>query len=80
MAESPGKESIHEAKPDGPAVLTLAELVELALGAGRPLVLAIELKHPSPDGWDAEDAVLAGLSQPLAGLYVDWRWLIHHEV
>lgn len=48
---------------DGPAVLTLAELVELALGAGRPLVLAIELKHPSPDGWDAEDAVLAVLGR-----------------
>ncbi len=43
---------------DGPAVLTLEELVGLALGAGRPILLAIELKHPVPYGWAAEDAVL----------------------
>lgn len=39
-------------------LLTLAELVDLAATAGRPLALAIELKHPAPYGWDAEDAVL----------------------
>ncbi len=39
-------------------MLTLAELVDLAVTAGRPLSLAIELKHPAPYGWDAEDAVL----------------------
>ena len=43
---------------DGPAVLSLAELVGLAIGAGRPVTLAIELKHPVPYGWAAEDAVL----------------------
>ncbi len=48
---------------DGPAVLTLAELVELAQGAGRPVTLAIELKHPVLYGWDAEDAVLEVLDR-----------------
>lgn len=43
---------------DGSSVLTLAELVVLALDAGRPVTLAIELKHPVPYGWDGEDAVL----------------------
>lgn len=46
----------------GEQVLTLAELVGLAAGAGRPMTLAIELKHPSPYGWDAEDAVLRVLT------------------
>lgn len=49
----------------GPArvrrALTLRELLDLALGAGRPLTVAIELKHPAPYGWAAEDAVLAEL-------------------
>lgn len=49
--------------PDAPGhgdgqLLTLAELVELAVSAGRELRLAIELKHPAPYGWAAEDAVL----------------------
>ena len=48
---------------DGPAVLTIAELVELALGAGRPVTLAIELKHPAPYAWAAEDAVLEVLDR-----------------
>lgn len=39
-------------------VLTVAELLDLALGAGRPVRLAIELKHPSPYGFAAEDAVV----------------------
>jgi glycerophosphoryl diester phosphodiesterase len=43
-------------------VLTLAELVALAVAAGRPLVLSIELKHPSPYGWAAERAVLEVLA------------------
>lgn len=42
----------------GEQVLTLAELVDLAVAAARPLVLAIELKHPAPYGWAAERAVL----------------------
>ena len=42
-------------------VLTLAELVELAVGADRPVMLAVELKHPSPFGHGLEDAVLAVL-------------------
>ncbi len=43
---------------DGSPVLTLAELAGLARDAGRPVGLAIELKHPAPYGWAAEDAVL----------------------
>ncbi|WP_417221160.1 glycerophosphodiester phosphodiesterase [Arthrobacter sp.] len=39
-------------------LLTLAELVHLASGAGRPIGLAIEIKHPSEFGRDLEDAVL----------------------
>lgn len=39
-------------------LLTLAELVHLATGAGRPLGLAIEIKHPSAFGRGLEDAVL----------------------
>lgn len=37
---------------------TLPELVQLATTAGRPLGLAVELKHPSEFGRDLEDAVL----------------------
>lgn len=42
-------------------LLTFAELLDLARAAGRPIALAVELKHPSPFGFDAEDAVLAVL-------------------
>lgn len=42
-------------------LLTLAELVHLAAGAGRPIGLAIEIKHPSEFGRDLEDAVLGTL-------------------
>ena len=45
-----------EDQPGG--LLTVAELLDLALGAGRPVRLAIELKHPSPYGFAAEDAVV----------------------
>lgn len=45
----------------GEQLLTLAELIELARDAGRPMHLAIELKHPSPFGFAAEDAVLVAL-------------------
>lgn len=44
--------------------LTLSELVGLVAGAGRPIGLAIEIKHPSEFGRGLEDAVL----QTLAGL------------
>ncbi|MDO8107886.1 glycerophosphodiester phosphodiesterase family protein [Isoptericola sp. b441] len=54
----------------GQQVLTLAELVEMATDAGRPLTLAIELKHPAPYGWRAEDVVLDVLDR--AG-WVDGR-------
>lgn len=40
-------------------LLTLRELIELLLGAGRPLGLAIETKHPSPAGHRLEEAVLS---------------------
>ncbi|WP_162149086.1 glycerophosphodiester phosphodiesterase, partial [Arthrobacter sp. H41] len=62
----------------GPAnqLLTLKELLNLLRFAGRPLALAIELKHPSPfglrleeeliallmdEGWDPESSKLGGI-------------------
>ncbi len=42
-------------------LLAFTDLLDLARAAGRPVVLAVELKHPSPFGFDAEDAVLATL-------------------
>ena len=53
--------TLQRARDARPQLLTLAELVELARGAGRPVHLAIELKHPVPYGYAAEDAVLAVL-------------------
>jgi glycerophosphoryl diester phosphodiesterase len=38
--------------------VTLAELIDVCRAAGRPFVLAIELKHPNPDGTAIEAAVL----------------------
>ncbi len=38
--------------------VTLAELIDIARTAGRPFVLAIELKHPNPLGVAIESAVL----------------------
>jgi glycerophosphoryl diester phosphodiesterase len=38
--------------------LTLSELLDLLRGAGRPIALAIELKHPSPFQLKLEDRVL----------------------
>lgn len=38
--------------------LTLPELLDLLRGAGRPISLAIELKHPSPFAFKLEDRVL----------------------
>lgn len=43
-------------------VLTLDELIDLALSVGRPLDLVIELKHPSPFGMELEDRVLEVLA------------------
>ncbi|MDO5634013.1 MAG: glycerophosphodiester phosphodiesterase family protein [Micrococcus sp.] len=43
-------------------LLTLHELVEIALGAGRPLKLAVELKHPSPFGRELEEQVMRVLA------------------
>jgi glycerophosphoryl diester phosphodiesterase len=39
-------------------LVTLAELIDLLLGSGRPVVLAIELKHPNPFDLDLERTVL----------------------
>ncbi|WP_261625122.1 glycerophosphodiester phosphodiesterase [Nesterenkonia marinintestina] len=39
-------------------LMTLPEVLELLRGAGRPMALAIELKHPSPYGSRLEDEVL----------------------
>lgn len=42
-------------------LLRFADLLQIALAAGRPLRLAVELKHPSPFGHELEDRVLAEL-------------------
>lgn len=42
-------------------VLTLRELLRMATAAGRPLRLAVELKHPSPFGHELEERVLGEL-------------------
>lgn len=42
-------------------LLTLPELVELLAGAGRPVKLALELKHPSPFGHELEERTLTWL-------------------
>jgi glycerophosphoryl diester phosphodiesterase len=39
-------------------LVTLDDLLEIMRGAGRPLDLAIELKHPSPFGQQLEDELL----------------------
>lgn len=57
----PGDSAIDEV--DAHRMLTLGELIELMLAAGRPLDLAIETKHPSPFGNTLEDAVLAELAR-----------------
>ncbi|WP_396134571.1 glycerophosphodiester phosphodiesterase family protein [Citricoccus sp. I39-566] len=42
-------------------LLTLPELVELLAAAGRPVKLALELKHPSPFGHELEERTLSWL-------------------
>ena len=44
-------------------LLTLSELIDIAVAAGRPLLLAIELKHPDPFGRELESAVLRTLDE-----------------
>jgi glycerophosphoryl diester phosphodiesterase len=39
-------------------IVTLAELIDICRAAARPVVLAIELKHPNPAGTALEAAVL----------------------
>lgn len=43
-------------------IVTLAELIDLCLDAARPVVLAIELKHPNPAGVDLDAAVIRVLA------------------
>ena len=45
------------ATPRSGSLVTLRELVELALGAGREIGLAVETKHPSRAGGRLEHAV-----------------------
>lgn len=45
----------------GDQVLSLADLLQLLRAAGRPLKLAIELKHPSPSGLRLEESLIAFL-------------------
>lgn len=42
-------------------LITLAELIAVVAAAARPVVLAIELKHPNPFGLELERAVLSVL-------------------
>ena len=46
----------------GDQVLALEDLLDLVAAAGRPMDLAIELKHPAPYRFAAEDAVLEVLA------------------
>lgn len=39
-------------------LMTLQDVLDLLLGAGRDVSLAVELKHPSPQGYKLEDRVL----------------------
>ncbi|QCU76878.1 glycerophosphodiester phosphodiesterase [Citricoccus sp. SGAir0253] len=47
--------------PPSAQLLTLPELVDLLVAAGRPVRLAVELKHPSPFGHELEERALAAL-------------------
>ena len=38
--------------------VTLAEVIEIARSAGRPVIVAVEIKHPNPVGIDLDAAVL----------------------
>jgi glycerophosphoryl diester phosphodiesterase len=56
----------------GQAILTLNELIDLAAGAGRPMRLLVETKHPNRYGKAVEQRLLAllrkrGLDRPRAG-------------
>ncbi|MCV7581421.1 glycerophosphodiester phosphodiesterase [Micrococcus luteus] len=66
-ARGPGAEPATTTAPPavyggaGEQVLTLADLLAIATAAGRPLRLAVELKHPSPFGHELEERVLREL-------------------
>jgi glycerophosphoryl diester phosphodiesterase len=47
---------------DGPGVLTLEALLDLALGAGRPLELLVETKHPAATGAAVEHRLVEVLA------------------
>lgn len=51
--------------PGGSAgqLLTLTDLLSLARDAGRPVELAVELKHPTPSGFRTEDLAVDALSR-----------------
>ncbi len=54
--------------PETGRLMTLRELIELALAAGRPIGLAIETKHPAPFGAEVEKKLAAVLVEyDLAG-------------
>jgi len=54
--------------PETGQLVTLRELIELALGAGRPIGLAIETKHPARFGGKVEEELAAVLVEyDLAG-------------
>lgn len=75
-------------------VMTLPEVLELLAGAGRPMGLAIELKHPSPygsrledevlkvlleAGWDPETSTVPGAPRPGGGVHlIDVSFMSFH--
>lgn len=69
LAQMRSLDLLRGARPPAPLgapgvqLVTLVELLDLAVAAGRSLSVAIELKHPAPYGWDAEDAVLRVLGE-----------------
>lgn len=46
----------------GDGIVTLAELVDIASAAGRPVLLAVELKHPNASGTRIDEHVLEVLA------------------
>ena len=55
--ENAGNENASNGNADSGRLITLPELVELALDAGREIGLAVETKHPSRSGGKVEHAV-----------------------
>jgi glycerophosphoryl diester phosphodiesterase len=76
VPDEPAEAAIDDVPADPRTrVLTLERLLDAAVGAGRPLQLLIETKHPTRYGAEVEDRLVAmlrryGLDQPNNGIAV----------